>query len=59
MPPFTITAFPLAAALGALLLSFSSSLQKKKREKKAIKAGQKQAGTQALYLEEEKKKNSK
>lgn len=38
MPPFTITASPLAAALTALLLSFLPSLQKgKKRKKKQLK----------------------
>lgn len=58
MPPFTITASPLAAALTALLLSFLPSLQKEKKKEKAIKAGQKQARrTQVMYLEE--KKNSK
>lgn len=58
MPPFTITASPLAAALTALLLSFLPSLQKGKKKEKAIKAGQKQARrTQVMYLEE--KKNSK
>lgn len=50
MRPFTITASPFAAALAALLLSStSSSLQKK-----AIKAGQKQARAQAVYLEKNK-----
>lgn len=55
MPPFTITASPLAAAPAALLLSFLLLCKKKKN---AIKAGQKQAGTQAVYLEKE-EKNSK
>lgn len=33
MPPFTITASPLAAALAALLLSFLPSLQERKQLK--------------------------
>lgn len=37
MPPFTITASPLAAALTALLLSFLPSLQKEKKKKKQLK----------------------
>lgn len=35
MPPFTITASPLAAALTALLLSFLPSLQKGKKKRKS------------------------
>lgn len=54
MPPFTNTASPLAAALAALLLSFLFLC--KKKEKKAIKAGQKRARMQVVYLEKEKEK---
>lgn len=47
MLPFTNTASPLAAALAALLLPFLLLWGKKK----AIKAGQKQARTQVVHLE--------
>ena len=55
MPPFTNTASPLAAALGALLLSFLVLCEGKKKE---IKMGQKHAGRQVVYLEN-KKRNSR
>lgn len=58
MPPFTITASPLAAALAVVLLSFLL-LCKKKKKKKQLKQDKKQAGTQAVYLEKEKKKTAR
>lgn len=60
MPPFTNTASPLAAALAALLLSFLLLCKKKRgKRKKAIKAGQKRARMQVVYLEKEKKKKAR